>query len=861
MGERGVARAAAVMLLLLLVPLASQSATAEAEDGLHIDVDLSGLDRPWVTDGAALLLDVALTNGGEVAQDLVIDPSCGLVLSVENSRGERVVDGTTSCRGQERGLRLEPEASGLSTRLAFNASALGLSDGTYTLLVHEAVLGTSTTVDVEVRRSMPWPEALHLDLLPVQRSEQAEDGEVVLMRWRNAGASTVAWPQGDCDVHAVADAWRSVAACDGQQEAMAPWEVRFAGVLPMSANLLNEAGDLVLSTPNGEVVASYTPVHVDAMPAGLSLDLSMPADAPSVVGRGMVVEPSLSLTYDGNEDLAFDTATTCRADWWAVDTSGRIVYDSRWMAPCTPSERSMTIAPASTLTFQGLGWGLVDGDGCTVPSGTYALIGRIDALDASSASLLRVEHEANDGCAAIDDVTILPSIVAGADNRPDLHLEVRGPEEGTELVLQGTCAGVLRIFDEASNLLIERVVGCGGRYVRHHVLPNAEAVLQLDFAGLDLSTANGEVLEDGRYVLEVDLNAGAPIRHRSLVTIALADDGEVQDEEPDVPVVEGPLLTEEGVWSGLQTADGACWLLQVQSDRFLALSSGPDGWGPAQGLRGVYHLRSTEAAGACGNVDAEPVVVVEVLEERASAPAVEDSTTSSTTNDVPVVDPVPARLEEVEVLPVLVVAVASTSLMGLLVSLVLTNEAWRLPASTAGLWMLGVMGRTKETSDGKFQRGRIMGYLEANPGCHFRAVMSALDLSNGQAAHHLRVLEQEQQIWRKKDGRLVRLYPLNGQMHPDTPDDDLPIPPLSPDPSSLQGRILSLLDDDGLMGDFPTQADLARRLERSQQLVSHHLRTLERYGLVEKRKMGVRQRYVLTREAVFLLERTEGQQR
>jgi len=531
------------------------------------------------------------------------------------------------------------------------------------------------------------------------------------------------------------------------------------------------------------------------------------------------------------------------------------------MAPCTPSERSMTIAPASTLTFQGLGWGLVDGDGCTVPSGTYALVGRIDALDASSASLLRVEHEANDGCAAIDDVSILPSIVAGADNRPDLHLEVRGPEEGTELVLQGTCAGVLRIFDEASNLLIERVVGCGGRYVRHHVLPNAEAVLKLDFAGLDLSTANGEVLEDGRYVLEVDLNAGAPIRHRSLVTIALADDGQEQDEEPDVPVVEAPLLTEEGVWSGLQTADGACWLLQVQSDRFLALSSGPDGWGPAQGLRGVYHLRSTEAAGACGNVDAEPVVVVEVLEERVSTPAVEDSTTSSSTNDVPVVDPAPARLEEVEVLPVLVVAVASTSLMGLLVSLVLTNEAWRLPASTAGLWMLGVMGRTKETSDGKFQRGRIMGYLEANPGCHFRAVMSALDLSNGQAAHHLRVLEQEQQIWRKKDGRLVRLYPLNGQMHPDTPDDDLPIPPLSPDPSSLQGRILSLLDDDGLMGDFPTQADLARRLERSQQLVSHHLRTLERYGLVEKRKMGVRQRYVLTREAVFLLERTEGQQR
>ena len=77
------------------------------------------------------------------------------------------------------------------------------------------------------------------------------------------------------------------------------------------------------------------------------------------------------------------------------------------------------------------------------------------------------------------------------------------------------------------------------------------------------------------------------------------------------------------------------------------------------------------------------------------------------------------------------------------------------------------------------------------------------------------------------------------------------------DPNSLQGRILTMLDDDGLMGDFPTQAELARRLERSQQLISHHLRTLQKYGLVERRKMGVKNRYKLTREAVFLLETSD----
>jgi DNA-binding transcriptional ArsR family regulator len=91
-------------------------------------------------------------------------------------------------------------------------------------------------------------------------------------------------------------------------------------------------------------------------------------------------------------------------------------------------------------------------------------------------------------------------------------------------------------------------------------------------------------------------------------------------------------------------------------------------------------------------------------------------------------------------------------------------------------------------------------------------------------------------------------------MNPGMSQEELPVPPLSPDPNSLQGKILTLLDADGPMGEFPTQAELAKRLEKSQQLVSHHLRTLQKFGLVEKRKMGIKNRYKLTREAIFLLE-------
>ena len=207
--------------------------------------------------------------------------------------------------------------------------------------------------------------------------------------------------------------------------------------------------------------------------------------------------------------------------------------------------------------------------------------------------------------------------------------------------------------------------------------------------------------------------------------------------------------------------------------------------------------------------------------------------------------------------PSLIVVVTTTSLISLLVTLVIGNESFRIPSTAAGLWFLGMVGRTHETSDGRYQRGRLMGYLTANPGCHFRALMAALEMSNGQITHHLRILENEEVIWRRKDGRLVRYYPLTNTMNPAMSEQELPVPPLSPDPNSLQGKILTLLDADGPMGEFPTQAELAKRLEKSQQLVSHHLRTLQKFGLVEKRKMGIKNRYKLTREAIFLLETSD----
>ena len=93
--------------------------------------------------------------------------------------------------------------------------------------------------------------------------------------------------------------------------------------------------------------------------------------------------------------------------------------------------------------------------------------------------------------------------------------------------------------------------------------------------------------------------------------------------------------------------------------------------------------------------------------------------------------------------------VVTTSLLSLIFIVAASNESLRIPSTLAGLWFLGLLGKTHETTDGRYQRGRLMGYLTANPGCHFRALMAALDMSNGQITHHLRILENEENVWRR----------------------------------------------------------------------------------------------------------------
>jgi DNA-binding MarR family transcriptional regulator len=321
-------------------------------------------------------------------------------------------------------------------------------------------------------------------------------------------------------------------------------------------------------------------------------------------------------------------------------------------------------------------------------------------------------------------------------------------------------------------------------------------------------------------------------------------------EENDIVIIEenSPFFKVSGDWNYVTQPRQGCWLLSDSNgEEWAFIANMKDaGWKPQPGMSGSYEVEESNAAGDC-SVWSGIVILSTIQEDVPIITAKPSQTTDAESSDSP---------SEVVIqnAPTAAAVVATTSL-SILILLYVGNTEWiRIPALQLGIGLIGMVRRARE-HDGEYQRGRIMGYLTANPGVHFRALLGALEMSNGQLTHHLKNLQGEERIWRRKDGRLVRFYPASIQQNTD--EDDLPVPLLTPDPNSLQGKILRLLD--ATENDIVnlSQKELAHRLKASQQLVSHHLRTLQKFGLIEREKVGMRYRYQLTREAIFLVNSSE----
>ena len=845
-----------LLLITGLMLFASVSGFATAQNtSVRLEVDAQFSEsQPWIDPDHPLVLTPTIVNDGQ-AVSLTVNPKCPFVINVYNSTTVKVVDGQVNCLQGEQGLDLGAGLAQSFESIAWdmkNEDGEWLESGQYTVELQLTYSELTWSKLVTVQTPVELPSDLEYTVDWVQRTSTSEDTWLSMVSVYNPTNRVIDLqniPMCRLEIR-TSEATRLGSDCFADVNALMPGEMLLVEQLPITSNL---AQTVTISTPGGSFVHEHLlPASASAaLPIDAELSLNINLNEQGHFGQGDVLVAQLQLSSTSTAEQTITFTDSCRAELWIVDDFGEVVFDSRSEKSCQSINLETTLSPSEPLIFSLPQWGFFTVDGCRVVPGVYTIIAEIPEFKLVVSKEVSYKDPFENACSPPSEVRV-DTEVSWADEQTlvlSSSLSTTGQEEF--LRMTQPCTFVIDFLDSSGVTAHRLHTLCDdydGRKVK--VLKGIEP-LKFNDISINMLQNGIPLLEDGVYTVQVTMLTTGTIQTTQSMTWP-------QDFLSTPPTSEEEVAEEiqsfeiQGQWSAFSTNGGLCYILEMEEGTYLLSHARTlPTWTPQEDVQGVYRVHETSASPACIGFLAPSVEVIEVL--------LEQSIVNEQFTDVPA----ESEEEEETVIPTtasvvtVVTVVVTASLVSLFGVFVVTNEGLRLPVTLAGLWFLGLFGKTQETTDGRYQRGRLMGYLTANPGCHFRALMSALDMSNGQITHHLRILEMEEHIWRREDGRLVRYYPLTNQLNPSTHDDELPIPPLSPDPNSLQGKILNLLDHDGDLGQFPTQAELAKRLEKSQQLISHHLRTLQKYGLVERRKMGVMNRYKLTREAIFLLESSE----
>ena len=156
----------------------------------------------------------------------------------------------------------------------------------------------------------------------------------------------------------------------------------------------------------------------------------------------------------------------------------------------------------------------------------------------------------------------------------------------------------------------------------------------------------------------------------------------------------------------------------------------------------------------------------------------------------------------------------------------------------AWLSILLMFGMVRKTKDGEFQRGRLYGYIESNPGIHLSALTRLSDLGNNQATYHLDRLEKEGRIWSRRDGRLLIFFADSVAMDTSLSS---PLLDINFSKNSIKRSILMNLNQADLMDlAGPSGAQLAKEIGVSPQVFSYHIRSLIDWEMVERKRSGLK---------------------
>jgi DNA-binding transcriptional ArsR family regulator len=843
----------ASMLVLLLASLVPVQANGETPVRLETELINAPL-TPWYGSGDVVELSSALVNDG-VQTSITEDPSCGTVLMVLDQSGTTIIDEGTTCRGQSRGLDV---ASGTTTLDSHtwnleDASGNLVAPGTYTVTVELAGSELSSSVEVNVQQNAGLPSELVYSSTLAYRGDSVAVGEPIILSYKvyNPTALPIELSVTDeCKLLITFESNLFGPSCTPVVETIEPFS---AFALGHSLLYATQQGDssVTVATPDGMTINTHSfTVSQGELPSE-PLESSISTLSESYI-QGELLEGSMNLKNVLDESVLLQFTNTCRMTYWVVDSLGDIVFDTLSQSNCNNAGYDMVLGPSELSMFAMQGWAFADSQGCAIRTGAYVVVTEVPEFGYFASKEIDFRRTNSVNCDSSPLPVLDIEIETNEENVVEFELLLNGDVSGSEIHWLEACKATLQMWDvNLESKIIDKNILCSS----DESIDDSLQITSADTLRFSITDLDQYEFTEGEYRVRLHLAIDQDIDAEQTFTwpLPVEDTQEVEAiDNEGTPVQQIVLIT--GTWNDVSTSDGTCWMIEDAEENVRMMSSNSiETWSPERGSSGMYEAVQTEANTPCSRFTADSYQIQSIVDEQ---PFVIEEPVTETKDTA---DVVPTNEETIpDWAPQAVAAVTIGALLSMLGFAAFNNEALRVSVTLSGLWILGLMGRTSETTDGRFQRGRLMGYLTANPGCHFRALLSALDMSNGQLSHHLRVLEQEESLWRRKDGRLVRYYPLTNNLHPMLEDEDLPVPILAPDPLSLQGKILLVLDQDGELGDFPTQAELAKRLDKSQQLISHHLRTLEKYGLIEGRRMGMRNRYKLTKEAMFLLETNEA---
>lgn len=162
----------------------------------------------------------------------------------------------------------------------------------------------------------------------------------------------------------------------------------------------------------------------------------------------------------------------------------------------------------------------------------------------------------------------------------------------------------------------------------------------------------------------------------------------------------------------------------------------------------------------------------------------------------------------------------------------------------AWLSLLLMLGIVKKTQHGEFQRGRLYGFIESNPGIHLSALTRLSNLGNNQATYHLDILEKEGIIWSRKEGRLLVFFADTVSKKSEIIS---PLLDINFSKNSIKKSILMYLNQAELMNlTGPNGSELAKKIGVSSQVLSYHIRSLINWEMVERKRTGMRSSLYIT---------------